>query len=93
MYIVSYDISSDRLRNKIVKVLLNYGKRVQYSVFECDISQESFGQMYKKLTMLMADSEEGNIRFYHLCKKCEKEVQEIGIPKGNVCRLEDVVII
>ncbi len=66
---------------------------VQNSVFECDISQGSFEQMYKKLAMLMADSEEGNIRFYHLCKKCEKEVREAGIPKGNVCCLEDVIII
>ncbi len=93
MYIVSYDISSDRMRNKIVKVLLGYGKRVQYSVFECRISRESFEKMYKKLALLMADSEEGNIRFYHLCGKCEKEIREAGIPKGDVCKTEEVVII
>ena len=93
MYIVSYDFSSDRLRNKVVKVLLNYGKRVQYSVFECNISQKLYEQMYTKLAVLMAESEEGNIRFYHLCGKCEKEIQEIGIPKGDVCNIEDVIII
>ncbi len=40
MYVVSYDIGSDKLRNKVAKVLLGYGNRVQYSVFECHISQE-----------------------------------------------------
>ena len=34
MYVVSYDIGSDKLRNKVAKVLLGYGNRVQYSVFE-----------------------------------------------------------
>ncbi len=93
MYIVSYDITSDRLRNKVAKILLGYGKRVQYSVFECDISQELYGQMYKRLAALMAGSGEGNIRFYHLCGKCEKEIQEVGIPKGDVCDMGDVIII
>lgn len=93
MYIVSYDVSSDRLRNKIVKVLLNYGQRVQYSVFECEIPRKSFEQMYQKLAVLMAASEEGNIRLYHLCGKCEEEVREIGIQKGRVGSLEEVVII
>ena len=35
MYIVSYDITSNKLRRKIAKELENYGVRVQYSVFEC----------------------------------------------------------
>ena len=35
MYVVSYDITSDRLRNKIAKTLEGYGTRIQYSVFEC----------------------------------------------------------
>lgn len=93
MYIVSYDISSDRLRNKVMKILLGYGKRVQYSVFECNLSQKLYEQMYKKLASLMADSVEGNIRFYHLCGKCEKEIHETGIPKGDLCHVEDVIII
>ena len=47
MYVISYDIAGDKLRNKIAKVLLGYGRRVQYSVFECRISQKRFEELYK----------------------------------------------
>lgn len=93
MYVISYDISSDRLRNKVAKVLLGYGKRVQYSVFECRISQKRFEELYKKMALLMVDTDEGNIRIYHLCGKCEKEIQELGIPKDDISDLDDTIII
>ena len=93
MYVISYDISSDRLRNKVAKVLLGYGKRVQYSVFECRISQKRFEELYKKMALLMVDTDEENIRIYHLCGKCEKEIQELGIPKDDISDLDDTIII
>lgn len=93
MYVVSYDIVSDRLRSKVAKVLLGYGKRVQYSVFECHVSQKNFEELYKKLALLMVDVDEGNIRFYHLCGKCEQEIQELGLPKEEISILDDTVIV
>ena len=45
MYLVSYDIESDRLRKKISDTLENYGIRIQYSVFECEISEERYKKM------------------------------------------------
>jgi len=44
--IVCYDISSNKLRNKISGILKKYWFRVQKSVFECDIESET---KYKKL--------------------------------------------
>ena len=63
MYIVSYDITSNKLRRKIAKELENYGVRVQYSVFECNLDSSRFNEMYRKLVQLMKGVEEGNIRF------------------------------
>ena len=34
-YLISYDISNDKRRLKVMKALEDYGTRVQYSVFEC----------------------------------------------------------
>lgn len=48
MYLVSYDISSDRRRKKIVNILENYGKRIQYSVFECDLDEKRYTKLYKE---------------------------------------------
>lgn len=39
MIIVSYDISSDKLRNRFSKYLRKFGYRLQYSVFEIDVSE------------------------------------------------------
>lgn len=93
MYVVSYDICSDRLRNKVAKTLLDYGKRVQYSVFECRISQKQFDEMYKKLTLLLAGSSEDSIRVYHLCGKCDAEIRELGAAKGEAYGTDDTIIV
>ncbi|MCA9742068.1 CRISPR-associated endonuclease Cas2, partial [candidate division KSB1 bacterium] len=37
LLLVSYDIVDDKQRTKLAKRLQNYGQRVQYSVFECDL--------------------------------------------------------
>ena len=55
MYVVSYDITSDRRRNKIAKTLEGYGTRIQYSVFECRLTEKKYKEMYRKLMQLMAD--------------------------------------
>lgn len=83
MYIVSYDITSNKLRRKIAKELENYGVRVQYSVFECNLDSSHFNEMYKKLIHLMKGVEEGNIRFYNLCPKCAGKARTIGTEQRN----------
>ena len=35
--LVCYDIPDDRRRTKVMQTLLDFGRRVQYSVFECDL--------------------------------------------------------
>ena len=48
-YLVSYDITSDKRRRKVVKILEGYGFRVQYSVFECELSSKQFKELSKRL--------------------------------------------
>ena len=55
MYVISYDITDTKRRNKIFKVLKNYGEHKQYSVFECDISKKRFDALYRELLDLMDD--------------------------------------
>lgn len=83
LYVVSYDISETKIRNKIFKVLKNYGVHKQYSVFECDLPKDRFQSLYRELLELMKDEEEGNIRFYRLCKHCREEISVIGIEEDE----------
>jgi len=51
MYLaVTYDISSNKARGKIVKLLESYGFRVQESVFEIELTPHQFERLKKSLT-------------------------------------------
>lgn len=93
MYVVSYDITSDRRRNKIAKTLEGYGTRIQYSVFECRLTEKKYKEMYRKLMQLMSDEEEGNIRIYSVCGNCERKIRTIGLISGQIEQTAEHVIV
>ena len=92
MYIIKYDISSDRLRNKVAVLLEGYGKWVQYSCFECNITIKQYEELKEKLEKLMKDVKEGNVRIYHLCKNCDERILVLGKP-SLVVEDSDVYVI
>lgn len=82
LVLVTYDVCTEtnegkaRLR-KAAKVCLNYGQRVQKSVFECRVSQmecERLKQDLKNTVNLVED----NLRFYRLQEPLSKNVEEYG---------------
>jgi CRISPR-associated protein Cas2 len=81
LILVSYDIPDDRRRVKIAKTLEDFGERVQYSVFECDLEQEHLERLQRRLEKLVTE-EEDSVRFYLLCARCENSVEVLG--RGEV---------
>ena len=81
MYLISYDISSTRLRTKVAKKLQDYGKRIQYSVFECEIGGKRYETLYRELCTIVDGAENVNIRIYHLGNDEEKKTVTIGDPE------------
>jgi len=67
--VVSYDIPDDRRRTKVCNLLKDYGQRVQYSVFECELRPEDLRRLKERLKPLL-DLEEDDVRFYRLCQEC-----------------------
>jgi CRISPR-associated protein Cas2 len=76
--VISYDVVNDRRRSRIHKTLTAYGKRVQYSVFECELSGESFKRLREKLLKLYAEKED-NVRFYFLDEDAVKRIETAGV--------------
>ena len=74
--IVSYDISEDKRRTKIHNILKSYGQWVQYSIFECDLTQAQYAKLRFRLNKLI--EAEDSIRFYFLCTCCQGKVERIG---------------
>lgn len=79
-YTVAYDITDDKRRNKVAKILKDFGKRVQYSVFECNTDRRALLRLQNRLEKTI-NLQEDTITFYHLCKTCEKHITRIGLKK------------
>jgi CRISPR-associated protein Cas2 len=84
--VISYDISEDKRRTKIHKMLKSYGQWMQYSVFECDLSDSQYAKLRSRLNQ-MIKPEEDSIRFYFLCACCQPKVERIG---GEAVRDETI---
>ena len=80
-YTVAYDITDDKRRNKVAKILKDFGTRIQYSVFECDTDRRALLRLQNRLQKVINLAED-TIIFYHLCAACEKQIDRIGIKKG-----------
>jgi len=63
-YVVVYDISDDRERDRVDKVLKKFGFRVQKSVFECKLTPASKNKLIEELKGLKIKT--GFIKIYLL---------------------------
>lgn len=82
MVLVSYDVSTmdkagQRRLRRTAKTCLDYGQRVQNSVFECLVTPEQWVQLREKLVKI-CKREEDSLRFYFLGSNWERKVEHIG---------------
>jgi CRISPR-associated protein Cas2 len=82
--VVAYDISDDDLRERLRKLLRRYGDSVQYSVFECVLTESQFREMRERVARLLEGSEESGVRYYGICEGCRKETRTVGRAKTTI---------
>jgi CRISPR-associated protein Cas2 len=86
MVLVTYDVNTEtpdgkrRLR-QVARECLNYGQRVQDSVFECLVDPTQFAKLKHTLRNIM-DNEKDSIRFYYLGSNWQNRVEHFGNKKG-----------
>ena len=86
MYIlVTYDVDTtekagQRRLRRVAKACLDYGQRVQNSVFEADLDYSSFLKLKEKLTTLI-NPKTDSLRFYYLGNNWKRRVEHIGAKK------------
>ncbi len=86
LVLVTYDVSTQdakgqkRLR-KVAKECVNYGQRVQNSVFEC-IFDASQLLLFKDKLLSLIDEKEDSLRFYYLGNKYQTKVEHFGAKKS-----------
>lgn len=78
LYLISYDISIDKRRAKIAKLLEGFGQRVLESVFECDLTVAEYRQLRRKLNRRIKADAGDRLRIYRLCRSCVAQTEIIG---------------
>lgn len=82
MVLITYDVNTEtsagrkRLR-QIAKQCVNYGQRVQNSVFECLVDPAQFAELRNKLEKI-ADPSIDSLRYYYLGSNWKRRVEHYG---------------
>lgn len=80
LFVIAYDVTSDDRRERLARVLLGYGMRVQRSVFEVNLEPTELPRMLERLRPLL-DVDRDALRCYRLCGQCAQEAEVIcGAP-------------
>jgi CRISPR-associated protein Cas2 len=82
LVLITYDVSviaegGQRRLRRIAKACLDYGMRVQNSVFECEVDPAQLVILKTRL-MEIYDPEHDSLRFYFLGKKGRNKVEHMG---------------
>lgn len=86
LVLITYDVNTEneagksRLR-KVAKQCVNYGVRVQNSVFECIVDGAQCRMLKGKLQEII-DEEKDSIRIYYLNDKQKQKIECLGVKKG-----------
>lgn len=95
LVLITYDVNTEdaagrkRLR-QIAKQCVNYGQRVQNSVFECLLDTAQCRSLQNKLCKIM-DPERDSLRFYYLGKKYESRIEHFGCKRPIFRRITLIV--
>lgn len=82
MVLVTYDVStvdSDGRRRltRVAKTCLDYGQRVQNSVFECSVTPDQWAELRHRLIDKI-NPQQDSLRFYFLGKHWQQRVEHVG---------------
>ena len=83
LVLVTYDVSTETAAGrrrlwKVAKACVDYGQRVQNSVFECMLDAAQYAVFKNKLAALI-DPAHDSLRFYQLGNNYKNKVEHIGI--------------
>lgn len=87
LWLVCYDITDDRARRRVERLLSGHGERVQLSVFEC-VMEDHVTERLRSAVAREIDPKVDSVRWYPLCAWCEAET----LVRGAGRRPDDAVL-
>lgn len=95
LVLITYDVNTEtaagksRLR-KVAKQCVNYGRRVQNSVFECLLDSAQCVKLKYILTEII-DEKVDSLRLYYLGNQYKTKVEHVGVERGIA--VDDILIL
>lgn len=82
LVLVAYDVSTTtpagrRRLHRVAKACLDYGQRVQNSVFECQVDPAQWAELEHRLLQII-DPDEDSLRCYFLGSNWQRRVEHHG---------------
>lgn len=71
--VIAYDISDDRRRNHVVKLLEKVGLRINFSVFECLLTDSQYAKLQNDISKKIKIKEDLVI-YYPICLDCYSKI-------------------
>lgn len=86
LMLITYDVDTtnsagQRRLRQVAKVCVNFGQRVQNSVFECSADAATAKLIQSKLLKII-DTEKDSLRFYNLGNNYKHKIEHFGINPG-----------
>lgn len=76
--VVAYDISDDKRRNKVARILTRHGKRINNSVFECMFTDVQFKKTKEQIAKLIDRDDDSVVYYPILCGLLHKGCLSAG---------------
>ena len=73
MIVIAYDVSDDRRRSHVVKLLERVGIRVNFSVFECMLTDRQYDTLRKDILECISTKED-TVVYYPICLDCYAQI-------------------
>ncbi|HLJ26496.1 MAG TPA: CRISPR-associated endonuclease Cas2 [Candidatus Angelobacter sp.] len=76
-YVVCYDIADDGRRSRLASALLDFGQRVQESVFMANLDEELVGHMMERIGKTI-DGHWDRVHVFPICQSCSPRIVIMG---------------
>lgn len=81
LYVVCYDVTSDRIRTRLANDLMNFGARLQGSVFEVRVTHSRFEDLMRMLGAVQLDDDD-SIAVYPIHVDAARKIVYFGKEPG-----------
>ena len=76
-YVICYDIADDARRHRVATTLLDFGSRIEESVFVANLDEDLARRMMERLRRLV-ETDQDRVHVFQLCAECAHKTQALG---------------